>query len=92
MSDLISRSELILHISDYALQVSPNVNESTVQQTLSQMIYDAILNCISCVEEQPTAYDVDKVAEQLEDYLFDKYCIEGDSNISEIVKQGGRKE
>ena len=37
----------------------------------------------------PTAYDPDKVVEQLEDYLFNKYCIEGDSEIEKIVKGGG---
>ena len=35
---------------------------------------------------QPTAYDVDKVVEQLEDYLFEKYCVEADAKIEEIVK------
>ena len=41
------------------------------------------------VDEQPTAFDVDKVVEQLENYLFEKYCIEGDAIIDEIVKGGG---
>ena len=67
MSDLISRSELIMRLSDYALQESPNDNESTGEQRISKMIYDAIQNCISCVEEQPTAYSVDKVVEELEE-------------------------
>ena len=44
---------------------------------------------IDRIESQPTAYDVDKVVEQLDDYLFDKYCVEGDSKIYEIVKEGG---
>ena len=44
---------------------------------------------IDRIESQPTAYDLDKVAEQLDDYLFDKYCVEGDSKIYEIVKEGG---
>lgn len=66
MSDLISRSELIMRLSDYALQESPNDNESTGEQRISKMIYDAIQNCISCVEEQQTAYSVDKVVEELE--------------------------
>lgn len=39
----------------------------------------------------PTAYDVDKVVEQLEDYLFERYCIEGDSKIDEIIKAGGKE-
>lgn len=41
------------------------------------------------IGKQPTAYDVDKVVEQLENYLFEKYCIEGDATIDEIVKSGG---
>lgn len=41
------------------------------------------------LEEYPTAYDVDKVVEQLEDYLFEKYCVEADVKIEEIVKCGG---
>ena len=44
---------------------------------------------IDCVNNQLTAFDVDEVAEQLENYLFEKYCIEGDTTIDEIVKGGG---
>ena len=43
------------------------------------------------IDEQPTVFDVDKVAEQLENYLFEKYCIEGDTTIDEIIKGGGIK-
>lgn len=46
---------------------------------------------IGVINEQSTAYDVDAVVEQLEDYLFDKYCVEGDSKIYETVKGGGVK-
>lgn len=41
------------------------------------------------IDEQPTVFDVDKVIEQMENYLFEKYCIEGDTTIDEIVKGGG---
>jgi hypothetical protein len=41
------------------------------------------------IDEQPTVFDVDEVVEQLENYLFEKYCIEGDATIDEIVKGGG---
>lgn len=44
---------------------------------------------IDCVNEQPTAFDVNEVVERLENYLFEKYCIEGDVTIDEIVKGGG---
>lgn len=43
----------------------------------------------AAVKEVPTAYDPDKVVERLEDYLFEKYCVEGDSEIERIVKGGG---
>lgn len=48
--------------------------------------YDAVKDVIN---NMPTAYDPDKVVEQLEDYLFEKYCVEGDSEIERIVKGGG---
>lgn len=41
------------------------------------------------IDNQPTAFDADKVVEQLENYLFEKYCVEGDATIDEIVKGGG---
>lgn len=41
------------------------------------------------IDAQPTVFDVDKVVEQLENYLFEKYCIEGDATIDEIVEGGG---
>ena len=97
MSDLISRSNLIMRLSDYALQESQNDNESTGEQRISKMIYDAIQNCISCVEEQPTAYSVDKVVEELEKksifsiqsgYTKPARIINVDKAI-EIVKIGG---
>ena len=44
---------------------------------------------ILSVEESKTAFDVDEVVERLEEYLFEKYCIEGDTIIDEIVKGGG---
>ena len=100
MSDLISRSNLIMRLSDYALQESPNDNESTGEQRISKMIYDAIQNCISCVEEQPTAYSVDKVVEELkcdrcescnflEVCAGSKFCVKCHEKAIEIVKQGG---
>lgn len=41
------------------------------------------------IKKIPTAFDKEKVIEELEDYLFEKYCVEGDENISEIVEKGG---
>ena len=86
MSDLISRSELIMRLSDYALQESPNDNESTGEQRISKMIYDAIQNCISCVEEQPTAYSVDKIVEELEKIRAKETCNKEKCDTKEICR------
>ena len=58
-----------------------------IQKTITEQ--SGTIDWLNLIHRQPTAYDVDKVAEQLEDYLFDKYCVEGDSKIYEIVKGGG---
>ena len=47
---------------------------------------------IDTVKKTPTAFNSDKVVDQLEDYLFEKYCVEGDSEIERIVKGGGVNE
>ena len=50
--------------------------------------YSDDLEILEKIDEQPTAFDVDKVVEQLENYLFEKYCIEEDTIIDEIIKGG----
>ena len=74
MSRLIDADELIKYIKIWEIGTSINSDQKEF---------------IDCVNEQPTAFDVDKVAERLEEYLFEKYCIEGDAKIDEIVKGGG---
>ena len=55
------------------LKEAINSSLNTGRETFNpEIIYEA-------VDEQPTAFDVDKVAELLEEYLFEKYCIEGDA-------------
>lgn len=51
--------------------------------------HDNLCEVYNTVLKQPTAFDVDKVVERLEDYLFEKYCVEGDTKIDEILKSGG---
>ena len=58
-----------------------------IQKTITEK--SSTIDWMNVIYRQPTAYDVDKVVEQLDDYLFDKYCVEGDSKIYEIVKEGG---
>ena len=74
MSRLIDADELIKYIKIWEIGTSISSDQKEF---------------IDCVNEQFTAFDVDKVVEQLENYLFEKYCIEGDTTIDEIVKGGG---
>lgn len=62
---LIDADKLILHLNDYALQEAPFRGESADT-------YNAIKQCIEAVEEQPTAYDVDKVVKQLKERLQER--------------------
>ena len=70
-NDLISRSTLMSHIESERRQWGED--------------YDAE-QILGDIEDFPTAYDMDNVVEQLEDYLFEKYCVEADVKIEEIVK------
>ena len=56
---LIDADKLILYLNDYALQNAPFMSENAD-------VYEAIENCIEAVEEQPTAYDIDKYIKKLE--------------------------
>ncbi len=60
----------------------------TIQQDEDAIGLDFVA-IVDEIKEQPTAYDPDKVVEQLEYYLFEKYCVEGDTEIDRIVKAGG---
>ena len=62
---LIDADKLILHLNDYALQKSPSDVESAGDRKVSRAVYKAITDCIRAVDEQPTAFDLDKVVEQL---------------------------
>jgi hypothetical protein len=58
---LIDADEVILHLNDFMLQQSP----IDVQDIESIKVSAVIQDCIKAIENQPTAYDVDKVVEQL---------------------------
>ena len=74
MSRLIDADELIKYIKIWEIGTSISSDQKEF---------------IDCVNRQFKVFDVDKVVEQLENYLFEKYCIEGDTTIDEIIKGGG---
>ena len=62
---LIDADKLILYLNDFMLQQSP----IDVQDIESIKVSAVIKDCIKAVDEQPTAYDVDKVVEELDAYI-----------------------
>ena len=93
MSDLISRSELIEEIKSLSIVLNG-------KQIFSDDAKDTVLRII---KEQPTAYSVDKVVEELyekrteillsNDYECEiiNYCLDNFDNAIEIVKAGGKE-
>lgn len=84
---LIDADKSILHLNDFMLQQSP----IDVQDIESIKVSAVIKDCIKAVDEQPTAYDVDKVVEELDAYitkLVGKNSALYQTIIS-IVKAGG---
>ena len=77
--DLISRKALLG--TECLLMTDIVENNPTAKYILEQVLYD--------VEHAETAFDKEKVIEELEDYLFEKYCVECDEKIAEIVEKGG---
>ena len=92
-NDLISRSALIQILQEFA--------ENDWNKSLGVIFTDCVDTCIDFVENQPTAYDVEKVLEQLEENMDEaKYMrYEGVLYIGqacaykyaiEIVRNGGK--
>lgn len=75
--------------NDIVKWLNPN---SYIEEPRMVEVDDIAVSVIMEIEKQPTVYDVDEIAKRLEKYLFEKYCIEGDLKIDEIVKGGGTDE
>lgn len=80
-NDLISRSAVISLIDELGYVNCRNSKDFEANSRVDKIRQGVV--------ELPTAYDVDKVVEQVEDYLFERYCVEGDCKIDEIIKAGG---
>lgn len=77
MSDLISRSALIKHLTDWRLQECPvGVCEEETET------YKTICECIEAVKKQPTAYNVDAVVEELEKNLLHSVDAKAEASIA----------
>ena len=76
-NDLIRRVTVLKLIED--IKMNPEIPKN----------YGTLLDIMREVRKIPAACDLDKVGDKLEDYLFEKYCVEGDMKIDEILKSGG---
>ena len=87
MSDLISRSEVNDVIDELEVYTCGRPNTMKVEVSVLQL-----QRFINKLKNIPTAYDIDKVIEELEEYLIN-YGVSKKSRINqriiEIVKQGG---
>ena len=83
-NDLISRKALLKQfiLSDSGRRI-PEYDIDNFPITLS------IKDVKDIIRKAPTVFDMEKVIEELEDYLFEKYCVEGDEKIDEIIEKGG---
>ena len=105
MSDLISRSELLTSFNNKNIQITFDLPVEEVLgkdvdlDDFAMLIQDAIQSykkmVIDTIKNQPTAYDIDKVVEQLEEqksglteWAEDEAFKLATNNAIEIVKQG----
>lgn len=51
--------------------------------------YDYVEEYLEDIDSQPTAYDVEKVVEELKDSLYDTNTYSACDDIETIVKRGG---
>ena len=96
MNDLISKSELLKHLITKNIQITFDL---PVEEVLARLVKDAVQAnnkmVIDTIKNQPTAYNVDKVVEELELHSFEfgtdtlpAHYVRLNDAI-EIVKQGG---
>ena len=99
MSDLISRSELLKAFNNKKIQITFDL---PVEDVFAKLVQDAVQAnnkmVIDTIKNQPTAYSVDKVVEELELHSFELgtdslpvHYVRLNEAI-EIVKQGGVSE
>lgn len=84
--DLISRKTLMEEIQSFRCSITGLRAGKGVLAHAADEYRKSILQII---DNQLTAFNKEKVIEELENYLFEKYCVEGDEKIAETVEKGG---
>lgn len=63
---LIDAEELLLYLNDISLTVAPDEMTHEADRQFAIVEYSALQDVMRIIEQQPTAYDIDKVVKQLE--------------------------
>ena len=102
MRDLISRSELLKAFNNknmqitYDLPVEEVLGEDVDLDDFAILVQDAIQAykkmVIDTIKKQPTAYDIDKVVEELKDWSFEtKILVPNNNELGEYEEEVERK-
>lgn len=87
MDDLISRSALLEELKDFCMTITGSSN------AMALMVMDETKKSIMrMIEEQPTAYDKEKVVEQIDRIMEDesiRFCDQAVNVAKRVVKNGG---
>lgn len=74
--------------------VVENINDDfcngwdSARYIIIEMLKDKYWKRQECIKDTEVDCVIDFICEKLENYLFEKYCIEGDTKIDEIIKGG----
>lgn len=86
-NDLISRSALLEEINNFSMRITGSANTMAIT-----IMGETKKSIAKLVDEQPTAYYVDKVVEQMEEYVKESSNVDYNRAMIEaieIVKSGG---
>ena len=94
-NEYINRNRLLRHLADWWLAESPTGSEILFINGEPQTtpVMKVIEKCMKAVEEQPIAYDIDKVVEQLEEFRAEMKMFGCDGILTDIIDvvKGGVK-
>lgn len=82
----IDADKVVMHLNDYALQISPTGYETGSKKEKAEAVYEMVQNCIKAVEEAQTVFGVDdamkKTGECVDEKMLDE-AIEREKQLAE---------
>lgn len=85
----IDADKVVMHLNDYALQISPTGYETGSKKEKAEAAYETVQNCIKAIEEAQTVFDVNdamkKTGECVEEKMLDE-AIEREKQLEKEEK------